>query len=45
MVDALQAAGGHPRFTVYPDAEHDAWTRTYDDPAFYAWLLEQRKAP
>jgi predicted peptidase len=32
------------RLTVYPDAGHDAWTRTYDLSAgndVYAWLLEQ----
>ena len=30
--------------TIYPDADHDAWTRTYDGSAgndVYAWLLEQ----
>ncbi len=42
LVDALRAAGGHPRFTVYPDAGHDSWTRTYDDPAVYEWLLRHR---
>jgi dienelactone hydrolase len=29
--------------TIYPDADHDAWTRTYDLSAghdIYAWLLE-----
>ena len=29
--------------TVYPDADHDAWTRTYDRSAghdIYAWMLE-----
>ena len=33
------------KLTVYPDADHDAWTRTYDGSAghdIYAWLLEQR---
>ena len=39
MVDALQAAGAEVRFTVYPEAEHDSWTETYDNPALYEWLL------
>ena len=29
--------------TVYPNADHDAWTRTYDLTAghdIYAWMLE-----
>jgi predicted peptidase len=43
-VEALRACGGQARLTVYPDAEHDAWTRTYDDPALYAWLLAQRRS-
>lgn len=41
MVDALKNAGGTPTFTVYPDAGHDSWTRTYDNPDLYAWLLRQ----
>ena len=43
MVEALKACGGHVRFTVYPEAGHDAWTATYDNPEFYAWLLHQRR--
>ncbi len=43
MVDALKAAGGHPKFTVYPDAGHDSWTATYENPEFYKWLLEQKR--
>lgn len=43
MVAAIKAAGGNPKLTVYDDADHDSWTRTYDDPKFYEWLLAQRK--
>ncbi len=43
MVDAVRACGGDPRLTVYPATGHDSWTRTYADPAFYLWLLEQRR--
>lgn len=39
MVDALRACGGNVRFTVYPDAAHDSWTRTYDNPELYRWFL------
>jgi predicted peptidase len=42
MVRALQTAGGNVRLTAYPDAGHDSWTATYDDPGFYEWLLAQR---
>jgi predicted peptidase len=43
MVDAVRACGGNVEFTVYPDAGHDAWTQTYDNPGLYRWLLQQRR--
>lgn len=43
MVDAIKAAGGDPKFTVYPEAGHDSWTATYDNPEFYEWLFKQKK--
>jgi dienelactone hydrolase len=43
MIAALQQAGGDARLTVYPGLGHDAWTRTYADPKFYAWLLQHRR--
>jgi predicted peptidase len=43
MIEALKAAGGNPKFTVYPDAGHDSWTATYDNPEFYTWLLAQKR--
>jgi predicted peptidase len=45
MVEALKERGGEPRFTVYPDAAHDSWTETYDNPEFYEWLLAQKRQP
>ena len=44
MVQALEKAGGKPKFTVYPDAGHDSWTETYNNPELYKWLLEQKRA-
>lgn len=44
MVKALQACGGHVRYTYYPDANHDAWTATYDNPELYTWFLQQRRS-
>jgi predicted peptidase len=43
MVDAVSAAGGRVRLTVYRDVEHDSWTRTYDNPELYDWLLSHRR--
>ncbi len=44
MVDALVRAGGRVRYTVYPDAEHDSWTVTYENPDLYEWMLGHRLA-
>ena len=43
MVEALKKAGGNVKFTIYPNAGHDAWTETYDNPKLYEWLLEQKR--
>jgi predicted peptidase len=44
MIKALKDAGGHPKYTLYEDADHDSWTRTYDNPELYTWLLKQKRA-
>ena len=44
MVEALRKAGNpEVRFTVYPEAGHDSWTETYDNPELYNWLLEHQR--
>ncbi|MBO1004015.1 prolyl oligopeptidase family serine peptidase [Pseudogracilibacillus auburnensis] len=43
MVEALRAVGGNVKFTIYPNANHDSWTETYNNPEFYTWLLSQKK--
>lgn len=43
MVDALKAAGGDVKFTIYPDAGHDSWTETYNNPALYDWFLQHKR--
>jgi len=40
MVRSLRQHGAKPKFTVYPDAAHDSWTRTYENPRLYQWLLQ-----
>lgn len=39
MVEALKKAGGEVKFTLYPNANHDSWTKTYDNPELYEWFL------
>lgn len=43
MVKAVQAAGGDAKLTVYPEAGHDSWTETYDNPELYEWFLKHRR--
>jgi predicted peptidase len=43
MVRAIRKRGGDVKFTIYPDAGHDCWTETYDNPELYDWFLEHSK--
>ncbi len=43
MVEALKSLGGTPKFTEYPEAEHDSWTQTYANPELYEWLFAQER--
>jgi predicted peptidase len=42
MVKALEDCGANVKFTVYPEAGHDAWTETYKNPELYNWFLNFR---
>lgn len=40
MVEAFKRLGClEVELTVYPDAGHDSWTETYNNPKLYDWLL------
>jgi len=43
MVDMIQRFGSEAKFTIYPEAQHDSWTETYDDPELYDWLLSHQR--
>lgn len=44
MFEALRAAGApEVGLTLYPDANHDSWTRTYANPDLFDWLLRHRR--
>ena len=43
MVDALKKAGNDVKFTRYPNADHDSWTQTYNNPELYTWLLQHTR--
>ena len=43
IVKELKPMNGNVKFTLYPDADHDSWTRTYDNPKLYEWFLKHSK--
>jgi len=44
MVEALKGAGCKDvQFTKYPEAQHDSWTETYNNPNLYHWLLAHHR--
>lgn len=43
LVRELEACGGNVRFTVYPEAAHDSWTETYNNPELYEWFLKHKR--
>ncbi|WBL23062.1 prolyl oligopeptidase family serine peptidase [Zunongwangia sp. HRR-M8] len=44
MVMALKQAGNADvKYTIYPFANHNSWTETYNNPELYDWLLSQEK--
>jgi dienelactone hydrolase len=43
MISALQVYNPSAKLTIYPDAEHDSWTTTYNNDSLYQWLLLQKK--
>lgn len=46
IIEALKAAGGHPKYTEYPEVSHDSWNGAYKDREMYEWLFSQhRKQP
>lgn len=44
MAAALKECGCDVQFTVYPDADHDSWTETYNNPKLYKWFLKHSKS-
>jgi predicted peptidase len=44
MATALKKAGGDVKLTVYPDATHDSWSVTYDNPELYEWFLKHKRS-
>jgi predicted peptidase len=44
LVAAIKAAGGKSIwYTEYPEAGHNVWDRTYDNPELWKWLFAQKR--
>jgi predicted peptidase len=44
MVKVVEKSGNkNIKFTVYPEAGHDSWTETYNNPELYQWFLKYEK--
>jgi predicted esterase len=39
LVSKFVAKGGAPRYTVYPDWDHDVWMKAYKEPDFFSWIM------
>jgi predicted esterase len=45
MVAAIRDAGGDPKYTEFPGAEHNIWELVRVTPGLWDWMFAQEKAP
>ncbi len=43
MVEALKRLGNEAKLTIYPEAGHDSWSATYNNPELYDWFLKHKR--
>ena len=43
VVDALKAAGAEPKFTIYPNDDHNSWDDAFAEPGLIPWLFSHSK--
>jgi len=43
MVAAIKNAGGDPKYTLYPNDDHNSWNDAFAEPMFMAWLFSHKK--
>lgn len=43
LIKGIKEAGGSVRYTFYPEAGHNTWSRAFGEPDFFSWLLQFRK--
>ena len=40
---ALKSCGGNAELIIYPECDHDCWSKTYANDDNYDWLLSKEK--
>jgi len=43
LVEELKRQGAQPKYTFYPDANHNSWDPAFADPGLLPWLFSQKK--
>ena len=43
MIAAIKKAGGHPRYTEYPNEAHGIWGKVSETPGLWNWLFAQKR--
>ena len=43
MIAAIKKAGGHPKYTEYPDEGHNIWDQVSKTPGLWDWLFAQKR--
>ncbi len=44
VINALKSFGiNEIKLTVYPEAQHNSWTETYNNPELYEWFLKHKR--
>lgn len=43
MVTAIKEAGGDPKYTLYPNDDHNSWDDAFKEPLLIPWLFAHKK--
>jgi predicted peptidase len=43
MVEAIKAAGGGPKLTIYPNDDHNSWNDAFAEPDLIPWLFSHKR--
>ncbi|HEK21557.1 prolyl oligopeptidase family serine peptidase [Mucilaginibacter sp. 44-25] len=43
VVAALKEAGAQPRYTIYPNTDHNSWDKAFAEPDLIPWLFSNHK--